>query len=655
MSKNNPWASLGPTAADTWTKPMTLVYGSYKWLNDAPIHYCMTTLSITSIWDDIRLMSEIPGVEKWGFEALFQRVIRDEWVKQMKAQYLGNRQRFKFFPPVTIALLPCSGDVPQRTYPDDSQFSFTPHEQNGFVAELRGLRLHFPLATEQAFPAFGSPATLAWDKSKYIALAIDGQHRISALREFVPRVAQDKEHKDIPATIVIFDPHLPHGRDLIQLTREIFIDINKNAKAVDSSRLILLDDRNFFNSLTRGLILQGYPDGETASSVEYQQLEDDIDLAVPEGIPQELVDTTAGRESADITKIHDWHFTSAFILNRAIQYFFFENRFSQFEQILETSDWTPDDDEPERQAVASRRQDYASSESELTDDEKIPDSEMLSFRPAVTAELVQRCFRMHRGLLLGVFTAFSPYREHILRFREVASGPLGDKVRALALSEGSTPRKKGRSPFNSIVAQSLKQDESELKAVRKSLEKIYRPKGWDRSLVWYSIFQRGLIYEPLLLQRAIEQAQDEPLGSREQFAATYISLLNELFEEGWFDRQREVGDHRIWNGIALKFGDIDDPPLDGTDGAAYKTGLLTRILVAARASRRAGTSGAFIDKCNKTQGLIEARCRVRIGWQIHARRRDDAAGNLKDKGTYQTLSETLFNQLVNEVCSAKVL
>lgn len=447
MTGKSTWSQFTKQQPNTWTDPVTVVYGSYSWLNDAPIHYCLTTLSIKSIWEDIRLMHEIPGVEKWGFEAIFQRVIRGDWVKQIKTGYLSNSERFKFFPPVTIALLPCTSDSILRKYENSDVITFAAHSEGGYVASLPGIEMHFPTADSPGFPHFGAPAMIRWDKGRYAALAIDGQHRISALRAFIPRTSQDSESKDVPATILIFDPKLPFGRDLINVTREIFIDINKNAKAVDSSRLILLDDRNFYNVLTRRLILQAYPDGETPSDLSFQPVEDGAALLVPTGIPQELVDTAAGKEAADITKIKPWQYTSAFILNRTLQYFFFDNRFATFEKILETVDWRTDSEDEVECVVADRREQIQATD---PGDEaaEFAEKEDVSFHPSTTEALVDRFMRMYGALVLGVYTGFKPYRDHLEGFAQEAASDLGGDLRSLMLAEGSVPAKKADDLFN---------------------------------------------------------------------------------------------------------------------------------------------------------------------------------------------------------------
>lgn len=644
MSENH-WAQFDKKEPSTWTDPFNMIYGSYQWLNDRPIHYCLTSLSIRNLWEDIRLMNEIPGVEKWGFEALFQRVVREEWVSQIKNKYLGNSDRFKFFPPITIALLPCKDDLPQRQYEAPGKFEF---EQDivGQIARLPGLQLRFPTVKENKFPDFGHPAIISWDKRKYAALAIDGQHRISALREFVPRISQTANEKDVPASILIFDPDLPAGRDLIQVTREIFIDINKNAKTVDDSRLILLDDRNFYNSLTRSLILQAYPDGETPSSINYAKIEDEIDLEIPAGIPQELIDTSAGRETADINKLKSWQYTSAFILNRSIRYFVFEDKFEKFEELLETVEFTEQSHNEVEQIVAKKRIEYDNKSKYDDDDTNIPDHDMLSFRPAVTEKLVERAISMHKALLLGVFTAFSPYRKHVENFSKIVNGEDGEAIRSLLLSEGSLPTKTTLE-FTTKVALELKQDEVRFSRIKKAIDGISRPKG-ENTLVWFSVFQRGLIFQPGLLKRAMEVGRGNSFNSREDFAAAYISALNELNEDGWFDRNHEINGTKIWAGIALKTGDTGEIAMDGSDGAAKRTGQLIRLMATAFMSREGGGYHHLKGNLNR-QGISSAKSAVQKGFIRYARAKDSSAGTPKDEIEYADFASKLMESILKKI------
>lgn len=623
----------------TWTQQFTAIYGSYKWLNGVPIHYFTTSISALNLHNDVRLMGEIVGVEKWGFEALFQRVVRKEWVDQMAAGYLGDQNRFKFFPPVTIALLPCQDDMPLRDY-GGKEFEFEA-DGSGFKCSLDGLEIKLPFSKEPEFSKFGTPTQLKWDRQKFAALAIDGQHRISALRQFIPRSSQTAATRDVPATILVFDTHLPNGRDLIQATREIFIDINKNAKTVDASRLILLDDRNFYNGLTRKMILRAYEDGENPSTIEYDSDDENAVLKVTAGIPQELIDTAAGKDATDVGKLKEWQFTSAFILNKSLQHFVFENSFRKVEEFLDASSFKEDSEEAYEQALARRR-------GALDDDEDpITDKDDLTFEPAVTVKLIERAMSRYRALLLGAFTAFKPYKEHILRFKKEVEAEGGEKLRSILLSEGSLPKNNPIENFTSKAWANL--GEAERSAFGRRIRSIYRPSGWSNSIVWYSVFQRGLLYQPMMLRRCLAEGRGEDYGSRQEFAADFIRVINELDEMGIFDREAEMGGFRVWEGVVLKLGDKGSLALDGGDTAAKRCGNLLRLLIGSFLSGEETRFDEFSKCFQRKQGVKGPFSSVCDGYAKLAKVRDAASGAVREDDEYKAEAKSQLEVVLKVV------
>ncbi|MBK6631645.1 MAG: hypothetical protein IPG33_11885 [Betaproteobacteria bacterium] len=362
---------------------------------------------------------------------------------------------------------------------------------------------------------------------------------------------------------------------------------------------------------------------------------------------QELVDTAAGRESADIAKLKSWQFTSAFILNRAVQYFVFEDRFERFEEILETQDFATESESEMESSVARRREEY-----EDGDDEEavISDHDMLSFRPSVTKQLAERALKMHRGLLVGVFTAFSPYKEHIDRFAKAAISEDGDVIRSLLLAEGSLPTKPAME-FATKVALELKGDDAVFRRVKKAIGKLSRASGWEDSLVWYSVFQRGLLFQPTFLRRTMELGRGKAFGSREEFALTYVEALNELNELGVFARAYSCGSKRVWDGIALKTGESGDPAMDGSDSAAKRTGQLTRLLVLAVMSKDSG--GYRHTKANYAkQGIQGAVTAVQNGWIRYAKAKDNLAGTPKEPDQYQMEAIKQLERVLKPIADA---
>ena len=96
------------------------------------------------------------------------------------------------------------------------------------------------------------------------AVAIDGQHRLAALKRYceeggdylVPGVSSEFDTR-IPLIFLILDERIGFkGRsaNLLVTLREIFIDLNRNARRVPKSRLILLEDLNIQSFCVRTLL-----------------------------------------------------------------------------------------------------------------------------------------------------------------------------------------------------------------------------------------------------------------------------------------------------------------------------------------------------------------------------------------------------------------
>ena len=323
-----------------WTNDFSCIYGSYRWLNSGPIHYLSTTLSLNDLrGHTISLMEEIDGVERWGFDAIFQRNIDRERVTRIVKTYLNREDRFKFFPAITVVLLPAQNNRILPAYPQ--KLTKKTKESIKFW-QMPGLEIQFRAHAGASEPRSNQMAKLKWDRTKFLAAVVDGQHRVAALREYMEnRADQRASEKDVPAIIVVFDPELfikdaAQKRSLTQLTRELFIDVNQNATKVADSRLIVLDDRDVSRAATRSLIFESKEDDQgTWALPKWTKITPEIDVEVLPGIPQEVVDAFADRKNSDNLKLRPWQYTSAFTLQRAIRHFVFEDNWKCFEKVLD--------------------------------------------------------------------------------------------------------------------------------------------------------------------------------------------------------------------------------------------------------------------------------------------------------------------------------
>ena len=182
-------SGLLPDAPESrnWTSPFYAIYGGYSWLNKVPIHYFQTVFTVKDLHDYVSLMSQLNDVEKWGFEALFQRQLKSERVDAIVDKYLRNEAKTKFFPPITLALMPQSARGELKTSYDETNLvldSVTTENRPEIARlSLQGLEIDYEPSYKDPnsnFPKIASVCRLKWDSSAFVALAIDGQHRVEA-------------------------------------------------------------------------------------------------------------------------------------------------------------------------------------------------------------------------------------------------------------------------------------------------------------------------------------------------------------------------------------------------------------------------------------------------------------------------------------------
>ena len=227
-------------------------------ISNIPIRYYMTNVRLSALEDTFKLVEDIPGSSNWGYNVIFQRDIDDDRVdNELLRKYLLNPNKFKFFNPLTIALLPIDGKENKIL---DKYTDYESDEKGNWVHEkIGGIELELLKGS--------SVGKIKWDKNKICGVAIDGQHRLSALMEYAkhPDRPSGINPADVTIPIVLLVFNTDRGEILKQI-REIFVDINKNAEPVSGGRRILLDDRDIFAVFARDLI----EDDEVPDGLRYE-------------------------------------------------------------------------------------------------------------------------------------------------------------------------------------------------------------------------------------------------------------------------------------------------------------------------------------------------------------------------------------------------
>ena len=260
---------------DTKATPhFDFLYGRYH-LSPWVIPYFSTIMPIKAAAEDLRLAADLPGSDdvRWRLDELYQREIDWPRVERKIVPYLHATDQPQFFNGLTIALLPLASDLSAL----DRCF--------GNTREWRAPDLKKPerfqktLTTGPIACGFWSDWTdfsqaeaktgqFRWNPDEVFAVALDGQHRLAAIKEFVKKPGIPERQlldTSVPVIFVVLDPALgyiaPRRTPLVEVLRTVFIDLNKHAKIPSRARQILLDDKDPASVCVRALIGESLCDG----------------------------------------------------------------------------------------------------------------------------------------------------------------------------------------------------------------------------------------------------------------------------------------------------------------------------------------------------------------------------------------------------------
>lgn len=228
------------------------------------------SLRVDDLVKDFQFFETLSRSKNWPISKIIQREIDSTRVKNIDEGYIRSNRKVKYFPPIIVALLPKVGPLLA------DNFSF--EESSESIANAKNLmfeRSIFKSINEDFYKTVFNKAnntsftagiyvlelfknsnyfTLSWDTEKYYAIAIDGQHRMSALIE---SYKIDKSIGNYKQDVIFLDLSLKSKAESlspVNIVRTIFIDINKNPRQVTRSRQILMDDLDTSALLVQALV-----------------------------------------------------------------------------------------------------------------------------------------------------------------------------------------------------------------------------------------------------------------------------------------------------------------------------------------------------------------------------------------------------------------
>ena len=252
-------AGIPPIVKPTYNQQLDGVYGEFGSGAGTRAFYLQSALAPQEL-NQVSLISDVNGSERWPVRDLFQREVDSERVTESLLPYLQDAEKIKFFNPLTLTVLPMAEDhsTVLTSMPRVTESTSLDNEREWRCLERQDFyRVRWPTDAPQY-------ATLEWNDRRSLLVAIDGQHRLSALRRFLV------DHKSgahgsfmswrIPVVVVSFraDEGRPEPPSVLEVVRSIFVYINTEAQEINRARQILLSDESVNAVVTQALLQRSH-------------------------------------------------------------------------------------------------------------------------------------------------------------------------------------------------------------------------------------------------------------------------------------------------------------------------------------------------------------------------------------------------------------
>lgn len=290
--------------------PQMHFLGGYFSVGSTRIPYATVHMTVGDVARFLKTPSDLPGWDESDaeLEALYQRQLDYRRVRSKILPYLTEASpRPRFFNAITVALVPY---IQRQIQPFEvGTYAPPPLERTNTTSQLRvgPITLGLYTAFDTQRPNTFAIGEIRWNYDQVAAVAIDGQHRLAALR-MLHEKDPSKEHDTRVCVILMIPAELlgfcaPQNGSLLKLLRSVFIDLNKHAKPVKRARLILLDDVDPQSIVVRRVL------GERLQEV-------DATAPLADGrIPLSLVDWHSDDAKFDVGP----YVTSVLMLDKAVE------------------------------------------------------------------------------------------------------------------------------------------------------------------------------------------------------------------------------------------------------------------------------------------------------------------------------------------------
>jgi DGQHR domain-containing protein len=225
------------------TDPIDVTFGAFQ-IGPYRVPYAASVLRFQQVAEYLNLVTDDPKYAKqdWSIGELYQREVDQARVLDIADNYLDPERasRPPFFNSLTVVLNPVDGP--------GGAYSAPPPDPDYLEQVTVGpIQVSFAVQDDGGgYPKNGTFGRLRWNRDQVYAVAIDGQHRLAALKHLWQNDRRSVTNSDISVIFIVIGEELgfstPGPLDSVRLMRSIFVDLNKLAVSVSRARTLLLDD-----------------------------------------------------------------------------------------------------------------------------------------------------------------------------------------------------------------------------------------------------------------------------------------------------------------------------------------------------------------------------------------------------------------------------
>lgn len=229
--------------------------------------------NVSVLLDELKTYESLAVVNDWPVSQTIQREIDEDRTKDIARKYLLSVDPLKYYPPITVVLLPEENGKIVKEYKAISdtedlrisiynkfktQFNISVNPTSDDVLKKKFKEAQNLSEVDGIYILrinYGFEKTImCWDPTRFEAVVIDGQHRFESLKRAKEFSSDVGAFKQDVVFIDIAHKYKLTNQNPVDISKKIFVDVNKNAKSMNLSTVIIMDDRDMAALFVQALL-----------------------------------------------------------------------------------------------------------------------------------------------------------------------------------------------------------------------------------------------------------------------------------------------------------------------------------------------------------------------------------------------------------------